>query len=572
MDSIFFLILRRMRTPLLTLVITYTVAVFGLALIPGRTADGAVWYLDFFHAFYFVSYMATTIGFGEIPHEFSAAQRLWVMFCIYGTVIVWFYFIGSLVSLLQNKTLQRAIAENRFENRVNSILEPFYLVCGYGQTGGRLVRALSEEGQRTVVIDAHGERINLLKLENLPEFVPALHADARLPDHLLQGGLRRPNCQGVLALTSSNEVNLKIAIAAKLLHPQVRVICRSDSHDIANNMRSFGTDHIYDPFDIFALRLATTLQAPCLTILRDWLSEQSDALLRKPNPVPPVQGLWILCGYGRFGKAIYEHLIRQGLTLIVIEATPERTGQPPGQWVHGRGTEAETLEQANVHSAVGLIAGTDHDANNLSIIMTARQLNPHLFIVLRENQLVNQQLFQAIGANMCMHPSAMIAERIRLLLRTPLLDEFINHALFQEDDWACHLVQRLATLMADQIPEVWELKINDDQAYAVVHSWRHGLTAKLGDLYCHPRRRDQCISALALLCHRNQMRILLPSESERLREGDRILFCGTAAARSAMRWTLQNEDVLSYVLTGNTTQQGWFWKKLLALKAVILKR
>jgi voltage-gated potassium channel len=67
---------------------------------------------------------------------------------------------------------------------------------------------------------------------------------------------------------------------------------------------------------------------------------------------------------------------------------------PPEGVVQGRGTEAETLEQADIQRAVGLVAGTDDDANNLSIIMTARTLNPELFVVARENHLDNQELFE----------------------------------------------------------------------------------------------------------------------------------------------------------------------------------
>jgi len=79
MENIVFLIFRRMRVPLLSLVSVYALAVLGLTLIPGRDAAGNVWHMDLFHALYFVSFMSTTIGFGEIPYEFSDAQRLWVL-------------------------------------------------------------------------------------------------------------------------------------------------------------------------------------------------------------------------------------------------------------------------------------------------------------------------------------------------------------------------------------------------------------------------------------------------------------------------------------------------------------
>jgi len=561
MDSIFFLVFRRMRAPLLALVITYAVAILGMVLIPGIDANGDPWRMDVFHAFYFVSFMSTTIGFGEIPYAFSDAQRIWVTFCVYATVIVWLYSIGSLIALLQDKTLQRAIEEGLFARRVRAIREPFYLVCGYGQTGSGLVRALTDRGQRAVVLDNNPERVDLLKLENLREFVPTLRADVGKPHSLLLAGLRSPRCAGVLALTSNNEVNLKVALSAKLMHPGATVICRADSHDVEANMASFGTDHIYDPFDTFALYLATALQSPCLTLLFDWLGGMHDSMLTEPI-YPPSKGLWVICGYGRFGKALYAHLARQDIELIVIEARPERTGKPPSRWIEGRGTEASTLAQADIHRAVGLVAGTDNDANNLSIVMTALAMNPRLFTVLRENQLINDELFKAVGADILMHPSLIVANRIRVLLSTPLLADFHALARREDDAWACQLASRVAALVHERIPAVWEVHIDAEEAFALYQLHPQGAVLRLGDLLRDPRDRGQELPAILLMHRHDDNRTLLPRLDRRVRAGDRLLFCGRPEAQDSMRWTLQNIHALTYVLYGTSPPRGLLWRWL----------
>jgi voltage-gated potassium channel len=104
-----FLILRRMRAPLITLIIIFTVSVFGLTLIPGEDADGQLYRMGFFDAFYFMSYTATTIGFGEIPHTFTYGQRMWVLVAIYLTVIGWAYALGSLLTVIQDKAFREAL-------------------------------------------------------------------------------------------------------------------------------------------------------------------------------------------------------------------------------------------------------------------------------------------------------------------------------------------------------------------------------------------------------------------------------------------------------------------------------
>lgn len=564
MDSVIFLLMRRMRAPLLALVVAYAVAILGMVLIPGQDAEGNPWRMGFFHAFYVLSYTATTIGFGEVPYAFTDAQRLWMTFSIYTTVIVWFYSIGTLIALLRDKTFQRARLELRFARQVRSLREPFYLVCGYGETGSALVRALTDRNRRAVALDIEEDRIDLLQLENLREYVPALTADARRPLHLLEAGLKHRLCSGVVAITNVNETNLKVAIAAKLMHPKIPVICRADSHEVEANMASFGTDHIYDPFDIFALYLATAIQAPGLALLHEWLTGVGGAPLGDPI-YPPAKGLWLLCGYGRFGKAIYQHLVHLGAELIVLEPEPARSGALPEGWVYGRGTEAQTLERAGVRRAVGLVAGTDNDANNLSTIMTARALNPGLFVVARENHLDNEELFNVVGADIVMHPSSIVANRIRILLATPLLTEFEHWARLREDAWSCELASRIAGLVQEEVPEVWELAIDNEEAHAVVAAGRNGEGVTLGTLLRDPRDRASRLPAIALLLARGDRRELLPDEDLALCLEDRLLFCGGAGASSRMRWTLQNAHALSYVARGASIPQGAVWRGLTAL-------
>src|SRR5690606_28831293 len=80
--DVLLMILRRLRLPLIILVLVYAVSIFGLALMPGTLPDGTPVRLGFFHAFYVVTFTATTIGFGEVPYPFTEAQRLWLIFTI----------------------------------------------------------------------------------------------------------------------------------------------------------------------------------------------------------------------------------------------------------------------------------------------------------------------------------------------------------------------------------------------------------------------------------------------------------------------------------------------------------
>ena len=559
MDNIVFLILRQMRRPLLTLVTVYAIAILGLALIPGRDAAGNIWHMDLFHAFYFVSFMSTTIGFGEIPYEFTDGQRLWVTLSLYVTVISWIYAIGTILSLLQDKTFQRALVEGRFARRVKGLRETFYLVCGYGETGSALVKALTNRGQHAVVIDIDETRTNIIALQNLRDFVPTLHGDARRPAHLLAAGLAHRLCDGVVALTNDNAANLKVAITAKLLRAEMNVICRADSHEIEANMASFGTDYIVDPFDTFATHLAIALHSPCLYLLQRWLTSPEEAELDEPI-YPPRDGHWIVCGYGRFGRAVCERLKREGINPMVIEANPTRTRLPTGKFVHGWGTEADTLLAAGVDRAVGLVAGTNDDANNLSIVMTARDLNRKLFVIVRQNNIANEQIVHSAGADMVMHPSTIIADKIRVLLATPYLYEFFKQAQYQDEAWACQLASRIAALATTRTPVVRSYTIDSEDACAVHARLSESGDVHLSDLLRDPWNPDRPLCCMVLMLAQGAERRLLPPDDTPLAPGDTLLFCGRRAAFTRLEWILRHAHTLNLVCAGDNEPDSWVWR------------
>jgi voltage-gated potassium channel len=560
MNTILYLILRRMRAPLLVVITVYAVAVLGFVLLPSTDDQGNPWNMDFFHAFYFVSYMATTIGFGEIPYEFSVAQRMWTVLCTYLTVIAWVYALGNLLTLVQDPALRQAFIERHFTRLVRGLREPFYLVCGYGDTGSALVGALAAQNHRCVVVDIDPDRMNALMLMDYPVFVPGLCADAGLPNTLNEAGLRNRHCAGVIALTNKDEVNLHIAIASKLFRPKLQVICRAESEETEGNMASFGTDHIVDPFETFAERLFTALHAPCRDTLHEWLTGNS----RLRVPLNPPHGLWVLCGYGRFGKALHRRLEEEGVATVIVEATPEATGWPEGHphCVRGWGTEAVTLREARIHEAVGVVAGTNHDTNNLSILMTARDLNPTLFVVARQNRQHNRELFAAVHADIVMQASRAIGDRIRTLLGVPMLADFLQLVSQEEEDWARTLTVRLASLLGDEIPETWEVQISEEYASAVDEILADGGKVLLGDLMRDPRSRTRTLVCAPLLLWRKNYHQKMPGADLELQRGDRLLFCGAKGSAARMHLALEDPIVLHYLCTGREDSQSYVWRWL----------
>ena len=551
MNNVLYLILQRLRKPLITLIAVYAISVLGFVLIPGIDDQGNAYRMDFFHAFYFVSFMGSTIGFGEIPHAFTAAQRLWTLFSIYATVIAWLYGIGRSLALLQEPAFGRIMRRRAFCHEVKQINEPFYLICGHGVTGSVLVKQFVRREIRVVVVDHRREQIDALEMGGLSLPVPALCADAALPDVLDDAGLQHDKCIGVIAVTDTDQTNLSIAIASKLLCPDRMVISRTESDITTANLKSFGTDLVIDPFQTYAQYLSLAAHAPYMHLVYDWVHNPSHRPLS--SVYKRTKGRWIICGHGRFGHALHQAFDHEDVDLTVVDVDATKL-QGLDNSVIGVGTEAVTLAEAGVLDAVGIVAGTPNDADNLSIIMTARQMNPKILTVVRQNIHANKLVYKNSRADFIMEPGVIIANRILAQIKSPLLPVFLDEMLNNFDDvWAHTLINRMSSVVGDSELDCWAFTVNEQETPALMTALSQGLTLQLSLFFRNPHNRKRNLHAFPLLHRRGDKIEMLPGELDELQEGDEILICGLNKARYRMQWTAANYNLLHYVLTGEDT-------------------
>jgi voltage-gated potassium channel len=553
-----FLIMRRMRAPLIVLIAIFAVSVLGLTLIPGQDTAGRPWRMGFFDAFYVMSYTASTIGFGEIPYPFTYSQRMWVTVSIYLTVIGWAYAIGSLLSLVQDRSFRQALALQHFTRKVARLREPFLLIAGYGRTGELLGHSIDALGRRFVVLDIDGERIDNLELDSYHADVPGLTADARDPGHLAVAGLDHPWCEAVVALTDDEEANLAVVMAAELLRPGVPVIARVTSRTLAERMQAFGEPSTVNPFDRFGDHLRLALKAPASYQLLTWLESGPGAELQRRG-TPPASGRWVICGYGRLGRELSSDLRAEGLEVTVIDPDPADPTEP-GVLV-GDGSDPWVIAQADLDAAVGFVAGTDNDTTNLSLVASARRSNPSLFIGARQNRAASAPLFAAMDIDARLVPSEVVAHEVYAQLSTPLLWRFLKEMPGQGNDWAAELTDRLTALCGRNLQALWKVRLNAAEAPAL-GGWLASGEARLGELLRNPEDREQPLHAVALLVLRGDSATLAPGGDFVLASGDELLLAGWPAARRALGITLVVDAVLEYVVSGRRVPSSWIWRRL----------
>jgi voltage-gated potassium channel len=552
-----FVVLRRLRAPLITLILVFTVSVVGLSLVPGQDANGAPARMSVFDAFYFMSYTATTIGFGELPNEFTYAQRMWVTGAIYLTVVGWAYAIGAVLTLLQDRAFRRALTRGHVTRKVARLREPFLLMAGYGQTGETLGEAFDTLGRRFTVIDRDEARIDVLELNTSHADVPGLVGDARDLSALVIAGLDHPWCEGVVALTNDDQANLAVAMSVALLRPELPVVARTTSAVVAERMRAFGTPTVINPFDRFGDRLRLALRAPASYQLTTWLESGPGAALpeRREAPAP---GRWVVAGYGTFGQHFARDLRAEGLEVVTIDPEPVDGEEPT---VVGDASDPDVLAEARLVGAVGFIAGTDDDITNISLVAEARRVAPGLFVAARQNSPTSAPLFAALEIDALLVPTTVVANEAYAQLSTPLLWRFLRGLLERDDAWAADVTARLLQRCGSHLDPLWKVRLDDAEAPSL-GGWLEGGRLRLGDLLRSPVDRERRLAVVPLVLKQGDEHLLAPEDDVVLRHGDELLLAGRPAERRALEATLLDDAVPEYLVSGRRVASGWLWRKL----------
>ncbi|MGE0315660.1 MAG: NAD-binding protein [Lautropia sp.] len=552
MSDVVYIILRRLRVPIVILIVVYAISVGGLALMPGTDPQGNPWRLGFFHAFYVMSYTATTIGFGEVPYPFSDAQRAWLILSIYLSVIGWAYALGTIFSLTGDVTFQKTVARAVLRWRTSTLGEPFYIICGCGQSGIALAHALDRMGFRLVLIESRAERAAQVQIRDFGTPALVLEADARLPDVLEDAGVRSPECRGLIALTSACATNQSIAIGAKVLHKDLQVIARVKDSVAQNNLLAFGDVTIINPFQTFATNAALDVTAPEVLRLEDWLTDPPGSPI--PVRVNIPKGPWVILGFGRFGQALSQQLDDLGIEWRAIDPNPHLTRE--ARVLPGDNTES-ALRAARLARAAVFVAGTDDDSVNLGMVTLARRLNPSLFIVIRQNQAADRVLIDSARANLRFVQSELLVRECLQVLKDPLLGRFIMLIRSGSGAQASRVIEAIMRCVGNRAPTTWTFHCNVMAPGLFGTFLRHpDQLPRIGSLLRDPADPQRRMQAVPLLLVHRDSTIVLPDERTILRAGDRVLFAGRRRERAAQARYLNEPDLLETIRTGRFTHRS----------------
>jgi Trk K+ transport system NAD-binding subunit len=367
-----------------------------------------------------------------------------------------------------------------------------------------------------------------------------------------------PNCKAVVILTVDDEVTTRIAVMARLLNPDIHILCRSTTQRHIEHLRSLGHVTIINPFEIFAQLLSMAITAPRLHNLNSCLVHNPDVRLGQPVILPT--GNWIICGYGRMGQWLYRYFVKNGIQPVIID--PQAKEVEGAAQVISQHANRETLQQAGLDQAAGVVAGTDSDHDNLSILMCVNAMNPDIFTIVRQNRHENQIAFDAAKANLVLQSSLTTARRVLKHLISPQVQTFLEYLHNQGEDICAHTTERLRQLIGDQRPHLWHCTIDDTEAAALTEYLRDGKTLTLGQLSRDPHNLDKSIACMPFTIRRHGECLMLPADSEPVMLGDDILYCGTVHAEGLLSATMNNGYTLKYLVTGRDPARGYLFQWL----------
>lgn len=186
-------------------------------------------------------------------------------------------------------------------------------------------------------------------------------------------------------------------------------------------------------FGIFAYVVTAFTQFVVDGVFRNYFK-----IKRMQSRIDKLKNHVIICGYGRNGKQAVQELLSHNVQLVVIEndiAHLEHLRDSKDiLYLEGDATQDEVLDNAGINRAKALIATLPNDAHNVFLVLTARQLNPHVTIISRASEDGSDLKLRRAGADNVIMPDKIGGGRMARLVAQPDVVEFMEYMMLQSPE------------------------------------------------------------------------------------------------------------------------------------------
>jgi voltage-gated potassium channel len=151
--------------------------------------------------------------------------------------------------------------------------------------------------------------------------------------------------------------------------------------------------------------------------------------------IKDMKNHYIICGYGRTGHQVGAEFDAARVPYVVVDrkqGIEEQLGPRNIPYIVGDITSDENLIKAGIKAARGLITTADSDVANLYVTLSARVLNPNLYIVARASEIETENKLVMAGANRVIAPYYISGKRMAALATRPVTSDFLDMVMHGE--------------------------------------------------------------------------------------------------------------------------------------------
>ena len=198
-----------------------------------------------------------------------------------------------------------------------------------------------------------------------------------------------------------------------------------ETHPLSHAGRVFNVVVIFAGVSLVFLAIGALTQALLEFELRSFFGRR-----KMERDIDRLSDHYILCGAGRVGRSAARELARKPAPFVILENNEAKAARFSADWLMlvGDATKEQTLRDAHIERARGLVAATTTDATNLYIILTARALNPKLKIIARASEEDAEKHFLTAGADFIVSPYSFAGQRIAQTFLRPHVVSFLDTA------------------------------------------------------------------------------------------------------------------------------------------------
>lgn len=194
-------------------------------------------------------------------------------------------------------------------------------------------------------------------------------------------------------------------------------------------------------FTVFLIIISVFVFAYAISVITEYILSRStlrNIIQRKTlKKIRRMENHIIICGFGRNGRQASEKLSAHNQEFVIIEkdrSVIERYEDEKTFFVEGNASEDEVLQKAGIEHAKCLITALPSDADNLFVVLSARQINKNLLIISRASQETSYKKLKLAGADNVIMPDKIGGEHMASLVVVPDLVEFIDNLSISGDN------------------------------------------------------------------------------------------------------------------------------------------